>query len=327
MSPQLEFFVVDDNHVSLIAIRQMLEVFSIHTECSDDPYDALRRLKEKTYDMIFIDLYMPSMSGIKLCENLREEQILRDVPVIAISGNDLKESEPKLLAAGFAAVLQKPVSEQLLITCIEKNLGSRKQFMHKKQEILSTETYAKMQRLTIDQIHRFNRELTAHLMAREFNEIQKQCHALIAPLGFIHETKLCELARMHAKKPLMEELEAGNYDYYVAYMMELQDFQNALNDRALELEQAMNAYNNSSKVDIVIPCEQSLDHEEIRCKTQEIKADIKRFEYIRIVKKLNELRGILHGIYQEEINQAVSCMEQFNYDGAFKALDRLEELL
>jgi two-component system, chemotaxis family, chemotaxis protein CheY len=82
--------------------------------------DALSWLSSNTMpDLIISDLTMPSLDGIELLENIHTSGILRNIPVIILSGSEDPEKRKKCLALGASSYLIKPFEPQLLIEEIE----------------------------------------------------------------------------------------------------------------------------------------------------------------------------------------------------------------
>jgi len=69
--------------------------------------DALEILKQETIDLVLLDLQMPEMDGFEVLEHMRENDIMRKVPVIIVTGRMLTDAEMSRLNQGVAAVLQK----------------------------------------------------------------------------------------------------------------------------------------------------------------------------------------------------------------------------
>lgn len=70
-------------------------------------------------DLIVSDLQMPSLDGIELLENIQTSGILRNIPVIILSGSEDPEKRRKCLALGASSYVIKPFEPQLLIEEIE----------------------------------------------------------------------------------------------------------------------------------------------------------------------------------------------------------------
>ncbi|MBU1363696.1 MAG: response regulator [Gammaproteobacteria bacterium] len=106
--------VVDDNALMRVILSSMLihrgyEVIEEH--CSET---ALTRLKEEAFDLVMLDIMMFSMSGIELCQIIREELELLDLPVVAYTAHTDIFNVAHMRMAGFNDFLFKPVSGEAL---------------------------------------------------------------------------------------------------------------------------------------------------------------------------------------------------------------------
>ncbi|MGA9524119.1 MAG: response regulator [Myxococcaceae bacterium] len=81
--------------------------FEIHF--APDGYQALQKLKELKFDLVMTDLRMPVMDGFALIERIRNDEQLKGIAVVAISGMDPDEAQKRALDAGFDVYLRKPV--------------------------------------------------------------------------------------------------------------------------------------------------------------------------------------------------------------------------
>ncbi|WP_044183705.1 response regulator [Hyalangium minutum] len=73
-----------------------------------DGHHALALLHEQRFSLVMTDLYMPVMDGFALVERIREEENLRNIPIIAISAGG-KEAQDRAMQLGVDIFLRKPV--------------------------------------------------------------------------------------------------------------------------------------------------------------------------------------------------------------------------
>ena len=106
--------VVDDEPMARNLLRLMLvrEGFDVLEAANGD--DALTMLDTKQPDLIVLDVMMPGMDGMTVCEHVRERTMGSDVPIIMLSARTDAESIRQGLASGANEYLRKPISADKL---------------------------------------------------------------------------------------------------------------------------------------------------------------------------------------------------------------------
>ena len=75
-------------------------------------------LAAKTYDCVLLDISMPEMSGEEVCKRIRADARLAGLRVIAYTAHTMKDEQQQILAAGFDALLIKPINKAVLLETI-----------------------------------------------------------------------------------------------------------------------------------------------------------------------------------------------------------------
>jgi DNA-binding response OmpR family regulator len=99
--------VIDDDALFLEIVRHTLESDGHSVETVDDPRVGLRRVMRQDYDLILLDLMMPSLSGEEVLELLKPLSRRHRVAVVSAHGEEIMRARTRDL--GAAAYLQKPV--------------------------------------------------------------------------------------------------------------------------------------------------------------------------------------------------------------------------
>ncbi len=90
--------VVDDEKLIVKGIRFSLEQDGYDVSCAYDGEEALQMAKETEYDMILLDLMLPKLSGLEVCQQIRE---FSNVPVIMLTAKG--EDMDKILGLEYGA--------------------------------------------------------------------------------------------------------------------------------------------------------------------------------------------------------------------------------
>lgn len=103
-----EVLVVDDEAISRRAITYALEKAKLKSTSVEDPLEALKLLSLKKFDLIFLDVDMPNMSGFELCTKLRTLRSYARTPVVFVTGLTDLESRANSTMSGGNDFIAKP---------------------------------------------------------------------------------------------------------------------------------------------------------------------------------------------------------------------------
>ena len=99
--PASKILVVDDEAISRRAVVYALEKAKLKSVNVEDPEQALQLLAENDYDLIFLDVDMPGMTGYELCAKLRAMPHLKKTPVVFVTAmNDFDNRTSSTMAGG-----------------------------------------------------------------------------------------------------------------------------------------------------------------------------------------------------------------------------------
>jgi two-component system, NtrC family, nitrogen regulation response regulator NtrX len=107
--------IVDDEKAIRKTLTEILSYEGYKIEDAENGEDALKKLKEKNYDVVLCDIKMPKVDGLEFLEKSRE--INPDIPIIMISGHGTIETAVEAVKKGaFDYVAKPPDLNRLLIT-------------------------------------------------------------------------------------------------------------------------------------------------------------------------------------------------------------------
>jgi len=100
--------VVDDEAISRRALTYALDKAKVKSVAVDDPVTALENLEQKKFDLIFLDVDMPNMTGFELCAKLRGMPNHAKTPVIFVTGLTDFQSRANSTISGGNDFIAKP---------------------------------------------------------------------------------------------------------------------------------------------------------------------------------------------------------------------------
>lgn len=72
----------------------------------------------RSFDTVLLDISMPGLSGDEVCRRIRAEASLKHLLVVAYTAHALEEERGQMLAAGFDALLIKPITRESLLDAL-----------------------------------------------------------------------------------------------------------------------------------------------------------------------------------------------------------------
>jgi DNA-binding response OmpR family regulator len=106
--PPASILVVDDEAISRRAIIYALEKAQLQSVSVEDPNDAFKLLSENQFDLVFLDVDMPGMTGYELCTKLRNLPLHKKTPVVFITGLSDFDNRTSSMMAGGNDFIAKP---------------------------------------------------------------------------------------------------------------------------------------------------------------------------------------------------------------------------
>jgi len=111
--------VVDDIPSNRLIAEAMLRQLGWSVLMAADGREALRLLDSAVVDLVLLDISMPGISGMEVCQNIRANNVLADLPVIAYTAHAQPEDRRNFIASGFNEVLIKPVNRETMANAVE----------------------------------------------------------------------------------------------------------------------------------------------------------------------------------------------------------------
>jgi CheY-like chemotaxis protein len=122
MNATRKVLVVDDDPVVRKSFDRVLSGKGYAVITAENGEEALSKLNEEKYDVVYTDIRMPGMSGLEVAETVKARQPWTPVVIITGYGNDAAEARAK--AAGVANFLHKPLSPQVIEGSAEDALAA-----------------------------------------------------------------------------------------------------------------------------------------------------------------------------------------------------------
>lgn len=110
-------FVEDDDLIQEF-MQELFLMEDISIETAFNGKEALELLASQDFDIVLMDCQMPIMDGYEAAGKIREQKSLKDLPIIALTGNATKEHRDRVLAIGMTEQISKPIDVDELFTTV-----------------------------------------------------------------------------------------------------------------------------------------------------------------------------------------------------------------
>lgn len=141
--------IEDDNDIAQIE-KDYLNINDFDVFIENDGVKGLNEALTGNYDLVLLDVMLPSMDGYEICKKIRESL---DIPILMVSSKDEEISKIKSFGIGADDYIEKPFSPNELVMRVKANLsqynrlkGERKP---SKMEIGNVTVYTDSRRVTV----------------------------------------------------------------------------------------------------------------------------------------------------------------------------------
>jgi sigma-B regulation protein RsbU (phosphoserine phosphatase) len=117
--------VVDDTPANLRLLSQMLSQEGYRVRAVTSGTRALASVQVSRPDLILLDIKMPELNGIEVCEHLKADPRTRDIPIIFVSALNELEDKVQAFAAGGVDYITKPFQFAEVLARVETHLALR----------------------------------------------------------------------------------------------------------------------------------------------------------------------------------------------------------
>jgi two-component system cell cycle response regulator DivK len=117
--------IVEDNELNMKLFRDLLEAHGYKTLQTRNGIEALSLARAHRPDLILMDIQLPEVSGLDVTKWLKEDENLRDIPVIAVTAFAMKGDEERIREGGCEAYISKPITVSMFLNTVRQFIGDQ----------------------------------------------------------------------------------------------------------------------------------------------------------------------------------------------------------
>ena len=116
--------VVDDSDIIRHFLKNFFSDYNFDVVTCQDGLEGIQKAAEHKPVLIFLDLMMPNLDGVKMLQVIKVLEDLKNIPVIVISGNTNRTNVLAAIEAGADRVISKPLQKEIIIKNLNELFGS-----------------------------------------------------------------------------------------------------------------------------------------------------------------------------------------------------------
>jgi DNA-binding response OmpR family regulator len=120
-----KILLVEDNEELLEILRLNFKWAGFSIATAINGIDALKKVRSLSPDLVLLDLMLPELDGLAVCEILRKDPGTREIPIVMLTGVSSQLTRLAGLECGADAYLTKPISPKAVVAKVQELLLSR----------------------------------------------------------------------------------------------------------------------------------------------------------------------------------------------------------
>jgi two-component system cell cycle response regulator DivK len=105
-----KILVVEDNELNLKLFCDLLRAHGYEAEPVRDGREAVERARAFAPDLVIMDIQMPHITGLEIIEQMKTDEELKAIPIMAVTAYAAKGDEERIREAGAEGYVSKPIS-------------------------------------------------------------------------------------------------------------------------------------------------------------------------------------------------------------------------
>jgi two-component system cell cycle response regulator DivK len=114
-----KILIVEDNELNMKLFHDLLEAHGYTTIQTRNGTEAVGLARTHRPDLILLDIQLPEISGLEVTRQLKQDDELKGIPVVAVTAFAMKGDEEKILEGGCEAYIAKPISVSTFMETIQ----------------------------------------------------------------------------------------------------------------------------------------------------------------------------------------------------------------
>ena len=115
--------IVEDNELNMKLFHDLLVAHGYATIQTRNGLEALALARRHRPALILMDIQLPEISGLEVTKWIKEDDELRDIPIVAVTAFAMKGDEERIRSGGCEAYISKPISVSAFLETVQRFIG------------------------------------------------------------------------------------------------------------------------------------------------------------------------------------------------------------
>lgn len=112
--------VVEDNELNMKLFCDLLDAYGYEAIRSPDGTQAIDLARAEHPDLIIMDIQLPDVSGLDLTRWIKDDDLIKDIPIMAVTAFAMRQDEQHVREAGCEAYMSKPIQMGPFIKTVQQ---------------------------------------------------------------------------------------------------------------------------------------------------------------------------------------------------------------
>ena len=117
-----KILVIEDNEQNMYLVNFILEKHGYQVIQARDGEGGISQARQQKPDLILLDIQLPIMDGYTVAHELRKNEMLAKIPIVAVTSYAMSGDRERALTAGCTGYIEKPIDPDTFITQVEQYL-------------------------------------------------------------------------------------------------------------------------------------------------------------------------------------------------------------
>lgn len=115
-----KILIIEDNELNRKLITSLLRLKNFNVLEAEDAETGIEIARESIPDLILMDIQLPGMDGLAATRLLKNDDNLKDIPIVAVTSYAMSGDEDKAIAAGCVGYITKPIETRKFLQSISE---------------------------------------------------------------------------------------------------------------------------------------------------------------------------------------------------------------